>query len=95
MRMANRRDSTHATIVAELRRAGFSVRDTSRVGDDFPDILVGRFGEEDKFEIKGPDGDLTEGQIKFAHEWQGRKPIVARTSDEIIAHFNQLLQSEG
>ena len=42
MRLANRRDSTHAEVTQAFRALGWKVADLSRVGGGFPDILIAR-----------------------------------------------------
>lgn len=90
----HRHDANHKPISDELKARGYSVKDTSQLGNDFPDLIVGRWGRDVKVELKS-DGELSEGQIKFAREWQGEKPIMARTIEEIVDYFNRLLVSEG
>lgn len=42
MRRAARTDANHAEIMKEFRAYGFRVRDTSQLGDGFPDLVVYR-----------------------------------------------------
>ena len=74
--MRNRADSNQNEIVKELRKAGVSVIVLSQVGRACPDILVGWKGKNYLFEIKAPDGDLSDGQKKFFDNWQGRAYII-------------------
>ena len=75
MRLANNRDGPHADIIGTLRQLGCSVADTSRVGDDFPDLAVGLFGCTHLVEIKAPGKRLTDGQVEFAAQWRGERPV--------------------
>lgn len=92
MRRANRRDSTHSVIVEDLRRVGFTVADTSRVGDDFPDLVVSSTGRNVLVEVKASDGKLTEGQSDFARAWRG-PVIVARSAEDVIEYFNSTVEA--
>ena len=94
-RPGRRRDANHKLIVGELRQAGFSVLDLAELGDDVPDILAAKHGQEQLVEIKSHEGELSDGQLEFSHEWRGHKPLCVRSSDEVVAHFNQRLLSEG
>lgn len=80
MRLKARTDSTHAAIVKALRKVGCKVKDTSRVGGGFPDLVVrcGRFtntsggpsfGKYVLMEVKQPKGRLTEDQKRFIEDW--------------------------
>lgn len=53
-RRQHRHDSHQTQIVAELRACGFSVRDTSMIGDDFPDLIIGKNGMDRIVELKSP-----------------------------------------
>lgn len=92
---SHRRDANHKAIVDELRQCGFSVIDLSQLGHGIPDILVGKYGLfECLVELKS-DGEASKAQIEFAKQWRGPRAFIARTAEEIIGHFHQLLQSEG
>lgn len=98
MRYASRTDNTHSTIREGLRAAGFSVRDMSSVGRDFPDLLVGKHGLDAKVECKTPRGKktaeqrLSEGQREFKDEWKGAPVIVAYTLEDVLFKFNLLMK---
>jgi hypothetical protein len=104
LRRANKRDARHAEMVADLRRLYFSVADTSRVGDDFPDLIVGRQGLDMMVEVKtrltkhkpkeGTDY-LSDGQAKFAAAWKGAKPFAAFTAEEVANEFGRRMQKAG
>jgi Holliday junction resolvase len=94
MRRANRRDLQHKHIVADLLKLGFSVADTSMVGDDFPDLVVGRNGMDRLVEIKSgkkihhQSADLREGQEDFRQKWKGSRVIVAFDVNDVVIAFN-------
>ena len=52
MSYARRTDANHAGIIAALRRFGWYVHDTSRVGGGFPDCVAVRAGRVRFIEIK-------------------------------------------
>lgn len=97
MRYSSKRDKFHAQISTELREAGFSVSDTSRVGASFPDLAIARNGVCALVELKTPRGlktaleRRTEGQIKFGKEWKG-PIIVAYNSSQVISDFALLMK---
>ena len=95
MGYAKRTDSTHAAIVKALRKAGCQVKDTSRVGQGFPDLIVrvGRFqnvsepsqrpwGKYLLMEVKSPRGTLTADQRKFLAAWP--ETVIVRSVDEAL-----------
>lgn len=89
------RDHAHPIITAELEQAGFSVADLAAVGEDKPDIAIGRSGITMLVEIKSDKkirhtaGDGRKpGQKRFADEWRGSPIIVAETSEQIIHAFD-------
>lgn len=51
-RRAARKDANHAAIVSAMQAAGAHVIDTSRMGDGFPDVLIGAAGKWMLIEIK-------------------------------------------
>lgn len=94
--MRRRRDSVHAAVVADLTRMGCSVADTAVVGQDFPDLVVGKWGITMLVELKSPKavsrrkGDgRSEGQVAFAEGWRGGPVIVAQTAEEILAELDR------
>lgn len=88
MRTAARTDANHTEIVRAFRDCGFSVTDTSGVGNGFPDIVVGKYGRTLPVEIK--DGSkppskqqLTVDQLEWHATWRGSKAIV-RSVDDVL-----------
>ena len=59
------------------------VFDASRVGQGFPDIVVGIRGVTLLMEIKTDGGTLTPSQIRFHRRWQGHRSVV-RTLEEAL-----------
>ena len=69
--------------MGKIRDAGFSVLVLSPYGVGF-DIIVGAFGKNHLFEIKGSAKDkLTANEKKFQRRWKGRVYVV-RSFDEIL-----------
>lgn len=88
---AARVDRNHGELVGLYRELGCYVADTSRVGFGFPDIVVGMAGAPaDLVEIKMEEGDFTSAQVIFHRDWRGRKPIVVRTREDVIAHVQRV-----
>lgn len=105
MHYKRRKDNSHADIEKGLRQAGFSVADTSRLGHDFPDLVIGKHGIDAKVECKTEDRRkngvktaqelLSEGQEDFASQWKGSPVIVAYSLEEALYKFNSLLRGKG
>lgn len=82
-------DANHAEIVAAFRRLGYSVADTSRLGNGFPDLVVAKAGRTVLVEVK--DGDkppsarkLTTAEREFKATWKGEYRIV-ESVDDVLA----------
>jgi len=78
---ARKVDDNHTEIVATIRAAGFSVHDTSAVGQGFPDLVCGYGGRTFLVEVK--DGSkspsrrrLTAAQADFLYEWEGQYQVI-------------------
>ena len=78
-----RTDGNQSDIVDALRDVGATVEILSSVGKDFPDVIVGFRGVNYLFEIKMPEGKLSDGQIEWHHSWQGQAAVV-RNRDEVL-----------
>ena len=91
MRLANRRDSNQQQIMSALGKAGCTVADTSRVGNGYPDISVGRTyraGGSHTYllEIKSSrDATLTPDQLRFRSWWKGHYAVVWDVESALIA----------
>jgi hypothetical protein len=87
MRKRAKKDTNHNTIAQALIDVGYSVADTSQLGGNFPDLVVG--GTDRKtgqianwlIEIKTEKGKVKPGQNEFAAQWRGVYAVV-RTVDE-------------
>lgn len=90
-RYARRVDGNQRSIVGGLRRlesAGVSVSVTSRLGEGFPDIVVGYQGVNYIVEIKDPaqresDRKLTASEQSWHDSWTGQV-AVCETLEEIL-----------
>lgn len=80
----HKRDATHAEIAETLEQFGWSVKDTSKLGDDFPDMVIGKDGVTDLVEAKSRKGKLSDGQSDFAEKWRGRPVLVIKSRDEAV-----------
>lgn len=93
MRRAARTDRNHAPIRDGLRRVpGFVVVDTSRLGDGFPDLLVGHRKQWIPLEVKDPAQPpsrrrLTPAEAEFRRGCElGSLPcFVVETLDQAVA----------
>lgn len=99
MRRAAKKDVNHNFLADVFMKAGCTVRDTSRLGDNFPDMIVGICGINVLIEVKRDDvppskSKLTDGQFKFFHEWKGWTAVV-RTADEALMIVNQIKQERA
>lgn len=92
--MRSRRvDKNHKEIVEAYRAHGFSVADTSRCGDGFPDIVVGKHGVDYLVEIKSGEGKLKKTQEDFRDNWRGSYRVV-RTLEDVQKHAKEILVDE-
>ena len=97
-RVRCRTDGNHAEIREAFRQLGCSVADTSRLGDGFPDLLVGYRRRNLLVEVK--DGSkspsrrkLSDDEAKFHAEWRGQVAVVETVDDvaRLIAAHNPML----
>jgi Holliday junction resolvase len=80
MTYAKRVDSNQKEIVKAFKDLGCSVFDTSRVGQGFPDLLVGRNKKTVLVEIKSSEkAAFTTAQELFMMNWRGS--TVVRIND--------------
>jgi len=98
-RIAAKSDDNQKAVVKALRQAGCTVAVTSRAGDGFPDLVVGRSGVNLLLEVK--DGNkppsarkLTPDQEQFHGTWSGQVAIVY-TPDDALRAVNVLVQSRA
>lgn len=94
MRRRARIDGNHTGIVKRLREYGMSVANTHRLGEGFPDIVVGWRGVNGMFEIKDPlrkpsEQRLTEDEEPFHARWKGQIAVV-RTAEEALEWMQKM-----
>jgi hypothetical protein len=84
---AKKIDTNQNLIVTQLRKCGVSVAITSMVGKGFPDLIIGRAGQNFLIELK--DGNKSKSRKKltlleetFFQSWTGQINI-AENFDEI------------
>uniref|UniRef100_A0A6M3KRR0 VRR-NUC domain-containing protein n=1 Tax=viral metagenome TaxID=1070528 RepID=A0A6M3KRR0_9ZZZZ len=84
MRRDARKDDNQSEIVGELRVLGCSVAVTHRLGEGFPDIVVGIAGRNWMFEIKTEGGGrLTLDEAEFQDLWRGQYDVIYCTEDAL------------
>ena len=88
-RYAKKKDANQNPIVEALEAIGCSVYDASRVGGDFPDLIVAKGLKTMLIEVKNPERskgrrELSKGQNKFLSGWRGYWARVL-TVDEAVA----------
>jgi len=90
---ACKKDVNQTSIEEDLKSLpGISFSDTSKLGDGFPDLVVGFRNVNYLFEIKNPDmppskRKLTDKEAKFQARWSGQYSVCCRTS-EILEVIN-------
>lgn len=85
-----RKDKNHNEIADAFRKLGYSVHDTSKLGDDFPDMIVGKFDINVLVEVKREkDSKLSEGQLKFFTDWKGWTVVCKNVDD--VERINKLV----
>lgn len=87
---ARRTDANQNDVVKALRRVGASVRDTSRLGEGFPDLVVGYRADNFLLEVK--DGTkppsarkLTQPEEEFINNWRGTVYVVKSVGEALQA----------
>lgn len=83
-KLPHKKDANHNAIADAFTSVGASVSDTSALGGDFPDMVVGLVGVNILVEVKTADGKLEPGQERFRDEWRGWYEVV-RSPEEAIA----------
>lgn len=86
----SRADGPQAGIMEALRKVGWRVRSTTKVGDDFPDLICAGFapgkGKRNVLlEVKSVGQGLTTGQQEFADSWPGERHTVHNVSEALEA----------
>lgn len=83
---ARKTDDNHQEIMDAFRAHGFSVADTSRLGNGFPDLVVGKWGWNYLIEVKDgkrPPSErrLNQAELRFHNGWEGEVLVVKDISD--------------
>ena len=91
MRRASRKDSTHQPIERALQALGWTTHDTSRLGENFPDMIAAKRGITILVECKTGKRKLSEGQQEFYQTWNG-KVYVARSIDDVLTINHQAME---
>ena len=99
MRRAAKRDANHQEVADAFRALGCSVFETDRIGEGFPDLLVGLLGQTFPIEVKNPAthygrGGLNKKQSAFAAAWRG-SPITVITSEIEAEAFVQNVRRDA
>src|SRR5574338_1305886 len=88
MRRRARTDGNHTEIRTAFRKLGYSVADTSRVGDGFPDLVISLADITALVEVK--DGQkppsarkLTPDEKDFRAKWKGLYFVVESLDDVV------------
>ena len=85
---ACRTDDNQSDVVKALEAIGCSVRDASRMGDGFPDLIVGYRRRNFLLEVKdgakaASDRKLTPDQVEFHRLWRGQVAVVTSAAEAI------------
>ena len=67
-----------------------SVLDTHELGGGMGDLLIGVAQITDIVEVKTEGGELESSQVTFHRDWRGRKPLIIRNREDVIAHVQRV-----
>lgn len=89
MRRAARQDGNHDAIESVFRAAGFSIQDTSMVGNGCPDLFAAINGQTVAIEIKDPSQPpskrrFTPSQKRWHAAWKGRAHVVETVEQALM-----------
>lgn len=87
MRRAARRDKNETGLVADARRMGFKIFYTSELGD----LIAQLCGITELWEVKGPNGKLTDAQCR--RKQQGLQARIVRGRDDLFLARAQMMQA--
>lgn len=92
-RLKHRTDANQPEIVKAFRELGATVEFMH--GEGALDLLIGIYGIDQRVEVK--DGSkspsrrkLSESEQATFENWHGRKPVVVKSSDDVIALCKKL-----
>ena len=77
-------------MAGSLKKFGWSVVDTSALGDGYPDITAGKRGVTELFEVKGDSGSLTPAQIEFIARWRGSPVRVVKSGIDALRQVGEV-----
>ena len=96
MRFRARVDRNQKELVRAIRDMGASAESLARLGDGFPDLLVGISDQVMVLaEIKSEKGKLTPTQVKWRDRWRGPAPYIVRSIDDAVVLVNNLRDYAG
>lgn len=81
-------DKNQKEVVAKLREMGYDVVSIAVVGDDIPDLVIGKDSLNLLVELKSGKNKPSEGQVEFSINWGGYSTI-AYTAEEIDDNFRK------
>ena len=97
MRYAAKTDLNQKPMVAQIRRAGFHVHPTHRLGAGFPDLIVTGYSMKRNavlallVEVKQEREGLTADEIEFHEGYPLDGPlIIARSADDVLRWFGRI-----
>lgn len=86
MRRDAKKDDNQNEITRVLEQIGFSIMDTSQLGNDRVDFVCAFRGVTAVVEVKSKKGILSTGQKTFRVAWRGLH-IVARSYHDVLKAF--------
>ena len=82
MRRIAKADANQPEIVKAFRALGCTVAHTHKLGQGFPDLVVGKLGVNVLVEIKASKKDkLTPDEFDFFRDWKGHVSVVVDYED--------------
>lgn len=93
MRFGHRIDKNQPAIVKAFRQLGCSVAITSKLGQGFPDLVVGKSGRTVLVEVKDGSSALTAHEQAFRDDWRGFYTIVRDLHD--VARVVHIMNGNG
>ena len=87
---SKRTDKNHKEMITALRAEGYTMHDTSNIGNGIPDAIMCQGEHCEWLEIKsGPGSGLTLAEAAFHDVCPGGRPILAWTPALAIAEFER------